>query len=182
MEAPPTQVQPTPEEAEEIIADRAMATLEIIKNRDFAALAEVAHPSGVRFSPYGHVNTGEGGDLVFSPEQIAVFGTDETRYTWGSYDGTGFPIELTPREYFDEFVYTADFVNAETVSYNEIAHSGNTLENQFEVYPNAIIVEYHFSGFDPQYEGLDWQSLRLAFEEHQGTWYLVGVIHNQWTI
>jgi hypothetical protein len=56
------------------------------------------------------------------------------------------------------------------------------VENQFEVYEKAIIVEYYFSGIEPQYEGLDWQSLRLVFQENEGSWCLVGIIHNQWTI
>lgn len=56
------------------------------------------------------------------------------------------------------------------------------LENQFEVYENPIIVEYYFSGFDPEYEGIDWRSLRLVFEQYEGSWKLVGIINNQWTI
>ena len=169
-----------PIDAKRIIEERAIETLKIIKERDFAALAERVHPSGVRFSPYSYVDVSENGDLVFSPEQVRAFGEDDTKYTWGHYDGTGFPIELTPREYFDEFVYTADFIDAENVSYNETVGVGNTLENQFEVYPDAIIVEYHFSDSIP-YGGMDAAS-RLAFEEIDGDWYLVGVIHNQWTI
>jgi len=179
LRLPASQLPPI--DAQRIIEKRAMETLKIIKERDFAALAERVHPDGVRFSPYSYVDVSEAGDLVFTPEEVKTFGEDDTKYTWGRYDGTGFPIELTPREYFDEFVYTADFVNAERVSYNETLGVGNTLENQFEIYPDAIVVEYYFSGFDPQYGGMDWQSLRLAFEELDGTWYLVGVIHNQWT-
>ena len=56
------------------------------------------------------------------------------------------------------------------------------LENQFEVYESPIIVEYYFSGFNPEYEGMDWRSLRLVFEEIRGHWKLVGLINNQWTI
>jgi (p)ppGpp synthase/HD superfamily hydrolase len=44
------------------------------------------------------------------------------------------------------------------------------------------MVEYHFSGFDPKYEGMDWRSLRLVFEEKDNIWHLVGIIHDQWTI
>ncbi len=57
----------------------------------------------------------------------------------------------------------------------------NTSNNNFEIYSNAIIVEFHFSGFDSKYEGMDWESLRLVFEEKDGTWYLIGIIHDQWT-
>jgi hypothetical protein len=29
---------------------------------------------------------------------------------------------------------------------------------------------------------MDWESLRLVFQEEGGVWYLVGVIHDEWTI
>ena len=43
-------------------------------------------------------------------------------------------------------------------------------------------MEYHFPGIDPKFEGMDWRSLRLVFEQKNCTWYLVGIIHAQWTI
>jgi hypothetical protein len=29
---------------------------------------------------------------------------------------------------------------------------------------------------------MDWVSLRLVFLQEDGTWFLVGVVHDQWTI
>jgi hypothetical protein len=29
---------------------------------------------------------------------------------------------------------------------------------------------------------MDWRSLRLVFMQDGGTWYLAGIIHDQWTI
>jgi (p)ppGpp synthase/HD superfamily hydrolase len=29
---------------------------------------------------------------------------------------------------------------------------------------------------------MDWRSLRLVFEKKNDIWYLVGIIHDQWTI
>jgi hypothetical protein len=43
-------------------------------------------------------------------------------------------------------------------------------------------VEYHFSGFVEDYGGMDWVSLRLVFIEEEGSWFLVGIVHDQWTI
>ena len=39
------------------------------------------------------------------------------------------------------------FLNAEEIGYNEVLSSGNMLENQFEVYDNAIVVEVLLPGF-----------------------------------
>jgi hypothetical protein len=151
----------------------------LIRNRDFKALSKYTHPQkGVRFSPYSFVTER---DLIFNASQIANFGSDKTKYMWGIFDGSGFNIEFTPAEYFDRFVYDKDFVKVGTVSYNKIQRKGNTQENQFEVYPNSTIVEYYFHGSEA-HTGLDWASLRMVFEKYNGKWYLVGIIHNQWTI
>jgi len=49
-------------------------------------------------------------------------------------------------------------------------------------YPTASFVEFHFTGFDPQYGGIDWSSLRLVFENVGGNWLLIGIVHDGWTI
>ena len=103
---------------------------------------------------------------MFSPEQVEGNGGRWTlTYTWGHYDGTGFPHRANaPGVFLMSLFNTADFINAENVSHNETLGVGNTLENQFGSLPDAIIVEYHFSGLDPQ---IRWRwtgrSLRAGF-------------------
>ncbi|MDR5659625.1 hypothetical protein RH915_08970 [Serpentinicella sp. ANB-PHB4] len=170
-----------PEIAEKIIEERATEVIEALRDQDAYLLSYFVHEDrGVRFTPYTNVSVEE--DVVLSKEEIAEMFESEQEYIWGRYDGKGNDIELTPSEYYEEFIYTADFVNAEQIGYNEILSSGNMLENQFEVYDDPIIVEYYFPGFDEDYKGMDWLSLRLVFEQMDDEWYLVGIIHNQWTI
>ncbi|MEJ6949499.1 BsuPI-related putative proteinase inhibitor [Natronospora cellulosivora (SeqCode)] len=169
------------EYAKEIIENTADKVIKAIHNKDFERIAEYVHPEkGLRFTPYTYVNIER--DIVFSKEEVANFFEDQNRYLWGYYDGKGNEIKLTPKEYYDEFIYSADFIDAEEIGYNEVLSSGNMLENQFDVYDKPIVVEYYFSGFDPDFDGMDWRSLRLVFEEYRGKWKLVGIIHNQWTI
>jgi hypothetical protein len=103
-------------------------------------------------------------------------------YHWGTYDGSGMPIELAFRQYYKEFVYDVDFARPDVVGFNERVGQGNSIDNIASAYPDGMTVEYHFEGFDPEYAGMDWRSLRLVFEEEDGIWYLVGVVHDQWTI
>lgn len=169
------------EEARQIIEQRANEVITALQEKDMETLSNYVHPDkGVRFSPYAFVRPED--HVVFSAEEIQGAFEDEPVYHWGTYDGSGEPIDLTFSEYYDEFVYSQDFAAAPQVGYNEVLGQGNTINNAQEVYEDAIIVEYHFPGFDPQYEGMDWESLRLVFQEYQGTWYLVGIIHDQWTI
>jgi len=170
-----------PKFAEKIIKEISNKVINALSTKDFDTISEIVHPAkGVRFTPYTYVSVDN--DVVFNREKIESFLSNQDVYLWGQYDGTGFEISLTPIQYYDKFIYTEDFVNPEEIGYNEVLSRGNMLENQFEVYENAIVVEYYFSGFNPEYEGIDWRSLRLVFEEYEGDWKLVGVIHNQWTI
>lgn len=165
---------------QEIVAASASKVLQALRDRDMEMLSTLIHPvKGVRFSPYAFV---QDSDLVFLPAQLVGILSDPTEYVWGTYDGSGLPIEMTFEEYHGRFVYDQDYVNAERIGFNERIGKGNTTDNSLEYYPEAIVVEYHFSGFDPDLAGMDWKSLRLVFQEEGAVWYLVGIIHDEWTI
>jgi len=169
------------DKAKEIIEDIADKVIGAISQKDGKLISEFVHPvKGVRFTPYTHVSLEN--DVVFNKEEISDFFTNQEYYLWGYYDGIGEPISLTPSQYYDRFIYSKDFMNVEEVGYNEVLSYGNMLENQFEVYDNAIVVEYYFPGISPDFGGMDWESLRLVFKQYGDSWYLVGIIHNQWTI
>lgn len=163
----------------QIVLDQANQVVQSLKNQDFVSLSEYIHPyDGVRFSPYAYVNDS---DQLFSADEIMSILSDSSVYTWGAYSGTGEAINLSFPEYYSKFIYDQDFANAPQVSLNHRLSAGNSIDNSAEFYPGAMFVEYYFPGFDPQYGGMDWRSLRLAFSEDKGTWYLVGIIHDEWT-
>ncbi len=170
-----------PELAEEIIKVTADKLIHAISIKNSETIYELAHPvKGVRFTPYTNVSLDT--DLVFKKDDLKNFFENQKVYSWGSYDGIGDEISLTPGKYYDKFIYPVDYKNAEQIGYNKVLSSGNMIENQFEVYDNPIVVEYYFSGFNPDYEGMDWKSVRLVFEKYEDTWFLVGIISNQWTV
>lgn len=167
-------------EAEKIIKDKANKVLLALKNKNFTELSTYIHSDkGVRFSPY--VNVGAN-DVFFTKEQIKKLYQSSAKYVWGYSDGSGFPIEETFKDYYLHYIYDQDFISAKEVGYNQILGVGNTGNNIADFYKGSITVEYHFSGFDPQYEGQDWESLNLVFQEKDNIWYLVGIVHDQWTI
>ncbi|NLM45806.1 MAG: hypothetical protein GX200_03275 [Firmicutes bacterium] len=159
----------------------ALKTMELLKNKEMAKLAKMVHPQkGVRFSPYFFVDVQN--DRIFNAQQVAGLNEDTTVYDWGIYDGIGEPIELTFNDYYERFVYDQDFLNPHLIGNNTPIGSGNTVDNVAEAYPDGTFVEFHFTGFEPGYDGMDWRSLRLVFEQYEGKWYLVGIIHGEWTI
>lgn len=159
----------------------ALEVIEAIASNDFELVATYVHPAlGVRFTPYPNIDMIN--DIVFTSTQMNTIATNTSLYLWGAYDGSGEPINLTFADYYDEFVYDEEFANFQILGNNTIAMTGNLIDNQLSAYPTANFVDFHFPGFDPQYSGMDWVTLRLVFEEISGVWYLVGVVHGQWTI
>ncbi len=140
--------------------------ISLLKNNDFATLSQYVHPQkGLRFSPYPYISDT---DRLLGRDAIYTILNDNSVYSWGVFDGSGEPINLTFPGYYARFIYSADFANAAQVAYNQAIGSGNSINNISDFYPGAEFVEYHFPGFDAKYEGMDWQSLRLVFMQENG--------------
>jgi uncharacterized protein YgiM (DUF1202 family) len=172
--------------ASEAVAARAAGIVLALKGHDLQALAGWVHPDqGVRFSPYTYIRAAPddpgGQDLVFTGAQVQGLWSDPTVYHWGAAAGSGEPIELTFADCYKRYIYDVNFARPDVIGFGETIGTGSTINNIAEVYPEAVTVEYHFEGFDPQYGGLDWRSLRLVLEEAGGSWYLVGIVHDEWT-
>lgn len=170
----------TPANSEADMKTLGTSILNLLKNKDFEGLALKIHPKiGVRFSPYSYVSTD---NLHFSADDFLQMIGGEQKYLWGYADGSGFELNLSFDEYYQRYIFDKDFSQAPETAIDKRIKFGNSIENTLEFYPNAHFIEYHFPMFDPQYEGLDWKSLRLVFSEYEGQWYLIGVIHDEWTI
>ena len=155
--------------------------LSVFKNKQYAKLGQYIHPEeGVRFSPYATVLSE---DNKFSREAFKKLVTvnKNKKILWGSYDGSGDAIELTPAEYFSQFVYDANFLNPEKFEVNDIIGTGNSVDNLRSQYHNSDFTESYFSG-SKKNGGVDWKAVRLVFKKIDGKYYLVGVVHDQWTI
>jgi len=163
-------------------ADVAARAIQAISLKDWSALAGLADPvHGVRFSPYAYVDTTAG--VVLSSAEIAALGDGSQLRRWGTYDGSGEPIQLTVQAYFERFVCDRDFASAEPGPPNQRVGTGNTLNNIGQVYSgrDVLFFEYYLPGTEA-YAGMDWRSLRLVLERRLGRWYLIGVVHDEWTI
>jgi hypothetical protein len=173
-----------PKEAERVIARRATQVILALKSRNAGKLSEFVHPKkGLRFSPYHCVYLDKPRDRVLTSRQVKTLMTDKKRYLWGEEDASGDPIRLTFAAYRRKYVYDHDYLKAKQITYNaEFLSSGNLVNNIRATYPAAIIVEYHFPGFDEKYGGMDWNSIWLVFEKQGREWYLVGIAHGEWTI
>ena len=156
--------------------------LSAFKSKNYIAVADFIDPiSGVRFSPYGYIDTIR--NVILSKEKFAeqAGNASQEKIVWGEFDGSGDTINMTMNEYIQKFVFDVDFSQPEKRKVNEFIGHGNSLNNLLSVYKNCDFTESHFSGFDKKYEGMDWRTLRLVFKERDRKYFLVGIVHDQWT-
>ncbi|WP_112181987.1 hypothetical protein [Paraliobacillus zengyii] len=160
------------QKAEEII--RALA------NKEMAFISNTVHEEkGLLFSPYVYV---EENAITFEKNEVTNLLEDEDTYLWGNYDGSGKPIELTSEEYVEEFIDAEPLLNPDEVLVDSFEQRGNMINNIEEVFPESKVVEFYTEGSD-EYEGIDWSSINLVFEQNEhDIWKLVAIVTDQWTI
>lgn len=162
------------------LAQQATHIQQALASGNYNAIVDDIHPTlGVRFSMYAYVRPDK--DKVFSREQFTQYlQQSKIRFTWGQLDGTGEMLVTPLPTYLQSWVGGSKFNNT-TMSINEFKASGNSINNLKQVYPNAEFVEFYAKGSD-KYAGLDWQALRLVFDEYQGKRYLVAIINDRSTV
>ncbi|MCJ0741522.1 hypothetical protein [Pedobacter montanisoli] len=154
--------------------------LSYLKQQNYEAFSLSFHPQkGVLFSPYGFIDIKKSKRLLAKDFLESIL--KNWTLTWGVYDGSGEIMQLKVIPYLNKFVYNVAFEKAPQKAFNKIIKQGNTKSNLKELFPEAVFVEYHFDGFDKALNGMDWQSLRLVFEKFQDQYYLVAIVHDQWT-
>ncbi len=172
------------QDAEEIPSQKgqmiiaAVKAMRAISEQDFEALAAFVDPEeGVTFTPYSTVDPAS--NLTFSAEVLSNAGEDETTYVWGLSSSDSSPIKLTIPEYFDSYVWDADYRGVAELGIDTVLHSGNSLENVSDAYPGCHFVDFYLPATAAT--DRDWSSLKLVFQQSGSEWYLVGVIHSEWT-
>ncbi|MET0461706.1 MAG: hypothetical protein ABW007_01075 [Chitinophagaceae bacterium] len=166
--------------ADTALLDLSRIVLTALKQQDITKLNQYVSPEfRLRFSPYAFIDTSS---KAFTPYELTAAFNKSTIFEWGSYDGSGDPIKMNIRQYFNKFVYNKDYLAAPKSSVNTFLGSGNSLNNLKEIYPADLFTEFYFPGFDAKYDGMDWQTIRLVFRQAKGKTYLIAVVHDQWTI
>jgi hypothetical protein len=162
------------------IIELGLTVLDLLRSYRYEQLGGLIHPEQcLRLSPYPYLGESS---LRFCAADLDTAPSSDQLYDWGWYDGSGEPIKLTFHAYHDRFIYDADFLQAPVVGFNIAVSSGNSIDNLPDLYPDGMMMEYYYPGFDPQYGGMDWRSLKLVFVQEEGTWYLVAIVHGEWTI
>lgn len=162
------------------VADAAARVVAALAADDYAALAALASPTrGVRFSAYAYVSDE---DPLITAAQLAGAASDPTVILWGYTDGEGAPIRRTIAQRLDDIAGSTALTSTEIIGHDVRVKTGNSFDNIAEVFPGLPVVEYHFSGTCCLYGGMDWESVRLVFENAAGGPRLVAVVQDTWTM
>lgn len=155
--------------------------ISIIESGEHERLAGLVHPDrGVRFSPYVFVKKNI--DLVLFKSDIQNLSSSDSILEWGVYDGSGEPMLLSLSKFLKQYASIGDCLDTVQISTDELLQRGNMVDNHQDVYPNSVVVEVYCSGYDSKYEGMDWEACRFVFEEKNSRYFLIGIVHNGWTI
>ncbi len=158
----------------------ANSILEDIKSKNFSSVANhVDADKGIVFCPYsGGCMNGDNG-VSFTKSEVANFMEDNKVYLWGYQDGSGFPIKLTPSQYYDEYLMDASYTTKERYGMTKQPETRSQIQERF---PGSTIVEFYFPGTQ-QYDFMDWQNLNMVFiKDNNGKWRLIAIVNNRWTI
>ena len=172
------QLQPAPIQ-EGALNGLATEILSLLQTKDFAALAPYVHPqAGLRFSPQLLIHTNT--DLVFTREQVANFASDSKIYTWGTHAARGDLLQMSVVDYWNEYVIPLMPDQQWQMLVPGEKSPSIAIDNFFEVYPQGSYVDFVKPGTE-EFGNLDWQLLRLAFQQAaDGAYYLFGIIHDNW--
>lgn len=140
----------------------------------------VSPQQGLRLAPYAAL---QDDDVILKPAALIEAWHQPRQIQWGYYDGSGEPIVFDLPTYVASFVTERNYAAAPQVAVNRVLGRGNSPFNVADYYPDSIFVEFHYPGADPAYEGMDWYSLRLVLQQRAaGGWWLLALVHDQWTI
>jgi hypothetical protein len=85
---------------------------------------------------------------------------------------------MTFSEYYKRFVYSRDFSQAPTVSYNQPARGGTVSNNSASFFAGSRFIDYHWPGTEAN-GGNDWRTLRMVFMPWKDNWLLVAVSNDE---
>jgi hypothetical protein len=157
--------------------------LAAFKNKQYDSLSLFIHPDeGLLFSPYGYVDTANNVVVKAETMKTWVDKKKQVKIFWGWFDANEEEIRMTMNEYVKRFVYDVDFLKPDSIKVDELIAGEHVLNQLRDFFPGCHFVESHFNGFEEKQEGMDWRNLRLVFKKKDGTYYLVGVIHDEWGI
>lgn len=164
---------------DEKLINTAREVLSALSKEDYQGLEEMTSPDGLTLNFYPRLDLSK---VHSTKENISEIPSDTKVYLFGYTDGKGDPVNLTTFQFIKQWIYNHEYENAPQVAVNKTLGSGNSLNKITEDAASRDFVVFYFPGFDPQYEGMDWTSIYLVFDNMEGEYKLRAIAKDNWTI
>jgi len=164
---------------EQRVVVAAREVLKALSIQDYQTLGGLVSADGLSMDLYPRFDSVKN---LITKGGVSEISTAPKKYLWGYTDGKGDAINLTATEFIEKYIYTADYLNAPNVAVNKKLGGGNSLNTIDEDVNGRVYTTFHFSGFEPKYEGMDWTTIYLIFDFEDGEYMLRGIAKDNWTI
>lgn len=157
------------------VAEKANQVVKALKNKDFAAITTLTHPSrGVCFSPTVQMSSNS---ICLKANLLPDYldGAKRTQpFNWGNSRGA--PVRLNFNDYFERYLNSRDFSSSSaTITPNPREARGPVKSNIARFYPNCAAVEYYVQGTGSN----DWRAISVVFQPYQGDWRLIAIVSDE---
>jgi hypothetical protein len=171
----------TPLTDEQKVTATAQEVIEALTSRNYSKLEDLVSSAGLSLNNVPHFDSVKN---LIAKNDVSDIGTDTQTYLWGYTDGQGAPINLNRGQFLTTYIYKGDidYTKAPNVVVNKILGTGNSINSINTDTSGRMFIAFHFPGFDPQYEGMDWTTLYLIFDSEGGEYRLRGIAKDNWTI
>jgi hypothetical protein len=160
------------EKEQQLLLQKTEEIYELLEEKNSVQLADYVHPTkGLQFAIYEMV---ENNNLIFSPEEVKQFNTDETVYSWGINLGVrdATQYEAIPNNFIDDMLTNSTYTEEPAV--NVLFSSPGLLNYVFEAFPSTHNVLYRYKGSEPG----NWQNLQFVYQYYVDDWYLSAIVHH----
>lgn len=169
----------TPASKNEKVIAASQKVLEALAAKDYTKLAELSSKEGLSLNEIPNLDF-KSKDITKA--EISGIPNDNTVFLWGYTDGKGDEINLTRKAFIESYIYNHDYAHAPFKAVNETLGRGNSLNTIKADSVGREFAAFHFAGFNPTYEGMDWTTIYLVFDLEGGEYKLRGIAKDNWTI
>ena len=155
-ESRPEESEESKENSPEDAASLAARILPLLKARDLDALQPLISSKGLRLCPFGVPDSSN--KTLKQKEVTNSWLLSSQEYLFGAYPGSGADIIMSASEYYEEFIWPADFCTEAALRSTEAS-----VQSAFDaLYPGASFVTYYVD------DVFEWKELTLVFLSEEG--------------
>jgi hypothetical protein len=171
--------EPAPQTKDQKVIAAAKEVLKALADKNYAKLASLTSTNGLSLNEVPSLDLTKSDVAKADVEKIPA----DTKITlWGYTDGQGAEIYLTKQEFIERYIYNNDYLSAPNVAVNNTLGNGNSINTILQDAAGRDLAAFHFTGFNPEYEGMDWTTIYIIFDQENGEYKVRGIAKDNWTI